>query len=287
MRALGESEEDYRGKIGTDMVQGITPRQSRSYSKDVHTSRKALIVVGDGHDTNNDAAKSPAHTAQEAGAQAEHPDCSRSSTRRRCRARATSSPTMIPTTKHGELGRRHRDASSNAIIARMDDRYYLTFPGYDKKIKTGLPWDGKAHDLVVKIDKDESEPVDAARSRRSGARRRSGGFPWLVDHPRRSSALLLLIVIVAKVVQQQEGRADGGADADADRADAVEAPKPAGPMKTVMIGAGGDRRRLPDRRLARRRSTGQHAYQTLPPALGHARRSAPRRRPTSSSTTAS
>ena len=44
---------------------------------------------------------------------------------------------------------------------------------------------------------------------------------------------------------------------------APEAPKPMGPMKTVMIGAGGDRGRLPDRRLARRRSTASNAYQTL------------------------
>jgi hypothetical protein len=52
--ALG-SQEDYRGKIGTDMVQGITLGIAE-LSK-ATTVRKALIVVGDGHDTDDDRAK--------------------------------------------------------------------------------------------------------------------------------------------------------------------------------------------------------------------------------------
>ena len=52
--ALGE-QKDYKNKIGTDMVQGITMAMAE-LSK-VSTARKALIVVGDGNDTNNEAAK--------------------------------------------------------------------------------------------------------------------------------------------------------------------------------------------------------------------------------------
>src|SRR5262245_7504502 len=52
--ALG-GQKDYHGKIGTDMVQGITMGVAE-LSK-VATPRKALIVVGDGNDTNNEAAK--------------------------------------------------------------------------------------------------------------------------------------------------------------------------------------------------------------------------------------
>jgi hypothetical protein len=38
------------------------------------------------------------------------------------------------------------------------DRQYLTFPGFDKAAKLGLQWDGKPHDLALKIDKIETEP---------------------------------------------------------------------------------------------------------------------------------
>jgi hypothetical protein len=35
----------------------------------------------------------------------------------------------------------------------------VTFAGYDKAAKLGLPWDGKVHDLVLKIDTEEAEPT--------------------------------------------------------------------------------------------------------------------------------
>ena len=42
----------------------------------------------------------------------------------------------------------------------MADRVYLTFPTCDPKLGVGLPWDGKPHSLVVKVDKDDTEPVE-------------------------------------------------------------------------------------------------------------------------------
>jgi hypothetical protein len=47
-------QADYRGKIGTDMVQGIVMAQGE-LSK-VTAAHKALIVIGDGNDTNDDEA---------------------------------------------------------------------------------------------------------------------------------------------------------------------------------------------------------------------------------------
>ena len=172
----------------------------------------------------------------------------------------------------------------NAIIARMADRYYLTFPGYDDKTKTGLPWDGKDHDLVLKNDQTEYEPVDAAARAEVERRRSEGGFPWLVvDHRRRR---LILLIIIGEGVRRQEGRARAPMPMPMRWPMPMEAPKPAGPMKTVMIGAGGDEDGFPivgwivalNGPTRTRRSACK---------LGHARRSARRRRPTSSSTTAS
>ena len=86
--ALG-GQKDYSGKIGTDMVQGITMAMAE-LSK-VTTARKALIVVGDGNDTNNDAAKNQLAQLKKEAAKDRTSSCSRSSTSRPCRRRATSS----------------------------------------------------------------------------------------------------------------------------------------------------------------------------------------------------
>lgn len=49
------SQKDYKGKIGTDMVQGVV-MAAAELSKAV-AARKVLIVIGDGNDTNNEAAR--------------------------------------------------------------------------------------------------------------------------------------------------------------------------------------------------------------------------------------
>lgn len=53
--ALG-SQKDYRGKIGTDLIQGIVMAQAElSRATAAH---KAMIVIGDGNDTNDETAAS-------------------------------------------------------------------------------------------------------------------------------------------------------------------------------------------------------------------------------------
>ena len=151
-------------------------RASRSRSPSCRrstTPRKALIVVGDGNDTNNETAKAAARAAQEAG-----------------RARRTIQ-TFAIIYKGGRLERRQRDhdddsrrrrrsnsvegiaSELNAIIARMADRYYLTFPGYDDEDEDG-PAVGRQGRTTssLKIDQDRVPSRSRCSSRRSGARRR-------------------------------------------------------------------------------------------------------------------
>jgi hypothetical protein len=52
--ALG-TQKDYAGKFGTSLVEGINLAMTELHN--VTTSRKAMIVISDGNDTNNDAAK--------------------------------------------------------------------------------------------------------------------------------------------------------------------------------------------------------------------------------------
>ena len=152
--ALG-GQKDYRGKIGTDMVQGIT--MGLAELSKVSTARKALIVVGDGNDTNNEAAKTAlADLKKQAGKQ--NIQMFAIIYKSAVSSEGAVITTMIPGAK--TVNSIDGIASElNAIIARMADRYYLTFPGFDEKTDTGLPWDGKDHDLVIKIDQTDLEPV--------------------------------------------------------------------------------------------------------------------------------
>jgi hypothetical protein len=129
----------------------------------------------------------------------------------------------------------------NAIIAKMANRYYLSFPGFDEKNGVGLPWDGKDHDLTIRIDQIELEPISKTMNPKWEPPKH-GGFPWL----------MIILIVVGLLFLILIGKAVfGGKPAPqpmpvaAPVAAPMEAPKPAGPMKTVMIGAGGDQDGFP------------------------------------------
>jgi hypothetical protein len=232
--ALG-SQKDYRGKIGTDMVQGITLGIAE-LSK-ATTVRKALIVVGDGHDTDNDRAKTQLKDLKDQ-ARKQNIDLFA------VLYRSAVSPegygvitTMIPTAK--TVNSIEGIASEmTAIIERMKNRYYITFPGYDKKLKKGLIWDSKDHDLVVKIDQKELEPFTLNLSPPWKPKTSGGGFPWLAVI--LVVVGLLFLIIVGKAVFSKKAEPAPAPMPMPVMAAAPEAPKPAGPMKTVMLNAGGD-----------------------------------------------
>ena len=151
----------------------------------VATARKALIVVGDGNDTNTEAAKAPARAAQEAGAQDRTSSCSRSSTSRQLSSEGNVITTMIPTAKtvnsiDGIATRAQRDrrAHGRSLLPRRS-------PATTTRSKQGLPWDGKEHDLSSRSTRTELEPVTLALAP-MWSPPKTGGFPWLVvDHRRR------------------------------------------------------------------------------------------------------
>lgn len=232
--ALG-GQKDYRGKIGTDMVQGIS--MGLAELSKVSTSRKALIVVGDGTDTNNEAAK---------GALA---DLKKQASGQRIQMfgiiykSAVSSEGAVVTTLVGNAKTVNSvdgiASELNAIIARMADRYYLDFPGWDDKTGTGLPWDGKDHDLTVKIDQTDLDPAPLTLAP-IWARPVHNGFPWLAVIL-TVVGLILLYVIIKVATRKREEPMPMPMMQQAP----VEAPKPMGPSKTVMIGAGGDQEGFP------------------------------------------
>jgi hypothetical protein len=120
------------------------------------------------------------------------------------------------------------------ILSRMADRQYLTFPGFDPKLGLGLTWDGKPHNLILKIDKDDADPIELSLA--PPWHLPKGGFPWLVVILVVVGALVLAVIGV-KVFSSKPQPLPPPIVAPVM---ATEAPKPAGPMKTVMMSAGGD-----------------------------------------------
>ena len=249
--ALG-SQKDYRGKIGTDLVQGITLGLAE-LSK-VPTARKALIVVGDGNDTNPDAARSQLVELKNQ-ARNNNIDLFAVIYKSPLSPEGNVITTMIPGAK--TVNSIDGIASEmSAIIERMKDRYYVIFPGYDRKLKAGLTWDNKAHDLIVKIGQTELEPFELVLSPPWNPPQPGGGFPWLV-FILVMLGLILLIYIGVKVFRAKPAPAPMPM-----MPMAPEPPKPAGPMKTVMIGAGGEQDGFPIVGWLVPLN-GQHAYQTF------------------------
>jgi hypothetical protein len=234
--ALG-NQKDYHGKIGTDMVQGISMAMAE-LSK-VPTARKALIVVGDGNDTNNETAKNALKDFKDQ-ARKQNVQLFAIIYKSAVSSEGAVVTTMIPGAK--TVNSIDGIASElNAIIARMADRYYVEFAGYDPKIKQGLPWDGKDHELTIKVDQTELEPVTMALAPIWNPPT-TGGFPWLVLIL-VLVGLILLIIIGVKVFSSKP--AEAPAPMPMPMMAAPEAPKPMGPSKTVMIGAGGDQDGFP------------------------------------------
>ncbi|MGN6108353.1 MAG: FHA domain-containing protein [Kofleriaceae bacterium] len=253
--ALG-SQKDYRGKIGTDMVQGIS--MGIGELSKVSTVRKALIVVGDGTDTDNDVAAASL-TEQRKLANKNGIDLFAVIYKSELSSPNNVITKLIPNAKTVNSIEGIK-AEMTSIIEQMKDRYYLTFPGYDPKLGVGLSWDGKEHDLVVKIDQTELDAVPLAMVPKWSPPS-SGGFPVWAIILIIVAVLLLLVVIGAKVFGSKAEPMPAPMPVVAAPAP-LEAPKPLGPVKTVMIGQGGDEGGFPVVGWLVPLN-GKHAYQTF------------------------
>ncbi|MGE3546425.1 MAG: FHA domain-containing protein [Kofleriaceae bacterium] len=226
------TQKDYYKKLGSALVEGISLAVSELHN--VTTSRKALIVVSDGNDTNNDAAKAQLAALKKQAA------ADKIQTFAIIYKGPVSEPgnvitTMIPTatTVNNAEG---ISTTIQTILSRMGDRYYLTFPGYDPKLTVGLAWDGKPHDLVIKIDKDETDPVTLTLAP-VWQPPSAGGFPWWILIV--VVALVVVILVAAKMLKRQP------APAPVLEMAPVEPPKPSAPAKTVILGAHGSQDGFP------------------------------------------
>ncbi len=226
------TQKDYNRKFGTAMVDGISLAMAELHN--VTASRKALIVICDGNDTNNESAKVQLANLKKQAA-SEKIQTFAIIFKGELSEPGNVITTMIPgaTTVSNAEG-----IASNiqAILARMADRYYLTFPGYDPKTKVGFNWDGKEHELVLKIDKEDQDPVQLTLAPVWTPPKKSS-FPWWIVGV-SVGGLLLLIIIIAAAGKKKEAPMPMPMPVAAPVASA-EPPKPMGPVKTVMFNASG------------------------------------------------
>jgi len=223
------TQKDYLGTKGVELVKGVELALAELHK--VQASRKVLIVVCDGMDTNMEAAKGQLLN-DKAVAKTDGIQTFAIIYKGALSGDGNVISTMIPQTQFVNSADNIATAIS-AILARMADRQYLTFPGHDPKLGLGLNWDGKPHNLIIKVDKDDTDPVQLTLA--PPWNQSKSGFPWLVVILITVGALLLILIGV-KVFSSKPAPMPMPIAAPV----AVEAPKPMGPSKTVMIGAGGD-----------------------------------------------
>jgi len=151
--ALG-TQKDYKNTMGTELVKGV--ELALAELGKAKSPIKVLIVLTDGNDTNNDAARAKLALLKKQAAT----DGVRTfaivykaalSGSGNVINNLTPQVSTVATTEN-------LAASLRAILQRIADRQYLTFPGFRKDAKVGFQWDGKPHDLVLKIDQAETEP---------------------------------------------------------------------------------------------------------------------------------
>ena len=231
--ALG-TQKDYNRKFGTAMTEGVN--LALSELRNVTASRKALILICDGNDTNNEAAKAQLATYKKEAAN-EKIQTFAIIFKGQLSEPGNVITTMIPaaTTVTNAEG---IATAIQGIFSRMANRYYLTFPGFDPKLGVGFTWDGKDHDMMLKIDKDETE-VQSLALLPTWSPPKKGGFPWWIIVVGIVGLLLLIIILAAVFGKKKEAPMPMPMPMAAPVPGPAEPPKPMGPVKTVMFNASG------------------------------------------------
>jgi hypothetical protein len=156
-KVLG-TQRDYYQKIGFDLAEGVT--LALAELDKLSTTRKAMIVIGDGTDTDSDRArKRLVDLRKQAAAQ----QVEVFAIRLRSVLGSMDQPVLVVEDLTPTVSAANSEdgvvASLKEIVARTGDRFYLTFPGWDSLKSTGLPWDTREHDLVLELDGKALAPV--------------------------------------------------------------------------------------------------------------------------------
>jgi hypothetical protein len=226
--ALG-TQSEYKNTKGVELVKAV--QLGLAELSKVQAPIKAMIVISDGDDTNPDTAKAEMTQLKKLAAQQAVQVFG--IIYKGVIQNERNFLSALTTTSTVNSADNIVTAIQN-ILSRMAARQYLVFPGIDPTTNVALPWDGKQHNLILKIDNKDVEDVIPATLSPIWSPP-TAGFPWLILIIIVVGALLLIIIGV-KIFSSKPAPMPVPIAAPV----VMEAPKPMGPAKTVMIGAGGD-----------------------------------------------
>jgi hypothetical protein len=229
------AQKDYQGTTTRELIAGVN--QAYADLQKMSTSRKALIVIGDGTDTNPDAAK-PQLADLKKKFEAAHVEVFGIYYQVEG---FDGDATVIKALVGGSLKTANSmdniAAQASAIVGELQNRYYATFPGFDPKLNAGFTWDGKDHTFSLKIDQDEND-AGSVTMLPQWQLPVPHKFPWLWVILGGIVGLILLLVIIAKVAGGKKVQPPAPMVVQQPVAAPAAPPPPAAPaapMKTMMV----------------------------------------------------
>ena len=131
-------------------------------------------------------------------------------------------------TSAGSLG-----GAASGFTSLLDDRYYVTFPGFDAKLKAGFSWDGKDHPLMLRIDGQDTTATPVTMTPTWSMP--GGGSSWWIWLLVGGGAVAVVGVVVATRKKPLPPPPPPSVAAPAG-----PPPGPAKPQKTMFVGMGDD-----------------------------------------------
>ena len=156
------------------LVQGVSPGLA---DLEGATARKALIVVGDGSDTDPDEREDRARRCSRSRRPSSTSSCSASLQAGAHRPSRRRSSTADPDGERRPRRDRHRRGDQRHPRRALAGSLLPRVPGLRSEARPGLTWDGKDHDLVVKIDQGRAR-CGRDRDVAEWDPPKHGGFPW-------------------------------------------------------------------------------------------------------------
>jgi hypothetical protein len=71
------------------------------------------------------------------------------------------------------------DSAASSFATLLDDRYYVTFNGFDGKLRAGFTWDGREHPLMLRIDGQDTTATPVALTPSWSPPGGGGGMWWI------------------------------------------------------------------------------------------------------------
>jgi hypothetical protein len=157
--ALG-TQKDYAKVTARQLKSGV---EQALGDLDKLPGRKILFIIGDGADTNpdNKVALAKLRKENDAKSHVEVWAVYYDSGNDVLQADLTVLKAFVGSNVKVVTSNKDIEAATSSIVGtQIQNRYYVTFPGFDDKAKIGFTWDGKPHTFVLKVG-DEEVDVDA------------------------------------------------------------------------------------------------------------------------------